>query len=130
MPFPVVFSNEHDRFMEVSEHLQVSFPPLGMMPSFDVIDRNVTDEPARLQGALRDERVGAHGRAATSCCCTPTASPITARRTQHYFPGRLEQTLREVKHLGAREIYEAIKKDVLAFGRPTDDISLVVIKLK
>ena len=49
---------------------------------------------------------------------------------QHYFPGRLEQTLREVKHLGAREIYEAIKKDVLAFGRPTDDISIVVIKLK
>jgi serine phosphatase RsbU (regulator of sigma subunit) len=32
--------------------------------------------------------------------------------------------------LGSREIYEAIKKDVLAFGRPTDDISLVVIKLK
>ena len=35
-----------------------------------------------------------------------------------------------MKHLGSREIYEAIKKDVLAFGRPTDDISLVVIKLK
>ena len=37
---------------------------------------------------------------------------------QHYFPGRLEQALREVKHLGAREIYEAIKKDMLAFGPP------------
>jgi hypothetical protein len=49
---------------------------------------------------------------------------------QAYFPGRLEQTLREIKHLGAREIYEAIKKDVVSFGRPTDDVSLVVIKLK
>jgi len=47
-----------------------------------------------------------------------------------YLPGRLEEVLREVKHLGSREIYEAIKKDALAFGRPTDDISLVVIKLK
>jgi serine phosphatase RsbU (regulator of sigma subunit) len=49
---------------------------------------------------------------------------------QAYFPGRLELTVRESKHLGAREIYEAIRKDVVAFGSPTDDISLVVIKLK
>ena len=34
VPFPAVFSNQHDRFMEVSEHLKISFPPLGMMPSF------------------------------------------------------------------------------------------------
>jgi hypothetical protein len=38
--------------------------------------------------------------------------------------------MREVKHLGSREIYEAIKKDVVAFAPPTDDVSIVVIKLK
>jgi hypothetical protein len=38
--------------------------------------------------------------------------------------------MRDVKHLGAREIYEAIQRDVVAFAEPTDDISLVVIKLK
>ena len=70
---PSVFSNQHDRFMEVSPHLRVSFPPLGMLPSLDVIDRSATDEHARLQGPLRDEQVVADGRAATSCCCTPTA---------------------------------------------------------
>src|SRR6185436_8131443 len=100
VPFPVVFSNVHNRFMEVNEHLKLSFPPLGMMPSF-VIDR-------RLTTSLLGFKV----------------------RYEQYFPGRLEDVLREVKHLGSREIYEAIKKDVLAFGRPTDDISLVVIKLK
>lgn len=45
-----------------------------------------------------------------------------------YFPGRLEQTLREVKHRPAAEIYEAIMADVLAFSAPSDDISLVVVK--
>ena len=30
----VVFSNVHNRFMDVSDHLKMSFPPLGMMPSF------------------------------------------------------------------------------------------------
>jgi serine phosphatase RsbU (regulator of sigma subunit) len=32
VPFPVVFSNIHNRFMDVNEHLKLSFPPLGMMP--------------------------------------------------------------------------------------------------
>ena len=72
-PYPSVFSSRHDRFMEVSPHLCLSFPPLGMLPSFNVIDRSTTPEPARLQGALRDERVDADGSRATSCCCTPTA---------------------------------------------------------
>ena len=96
VPFPVVFSNAHNRFMEVSEPLKMSFPPLGRG---DILLLH-TD-------GLSDHRV----------------------LDDYYFPGRLENVLREVKHLGSREIYEAIKKDALAFGRPTDDISIVVIKL-
>jgi serine phosphatase RsbU (regulator of sigma subunit) len=45
-----------------------------------------------------------------------------------YCPDRLEQKVRDVKHLTARDIYEAVEQDLLAFGQPTDDISLVVIK--
>jgi serine phosphatase RsbU (regulator of sigma subunit) len=46
----------------------------------------------------------------------------------YYFPGRLEQKLRDVKHQPAAEIFDAIKTDLLAFGEPSDDISIVVIK--
>ena len=45
-----------------------------------------------------------------------------------YFPGRFEQELRKVKALTARQIFDAIEADVRAFGEPSDDISLVVIK--
>src|SRR6187455_2163145 len=38
-PFPSVFSRRHDRFMEVSPDLCVSFSPLGMQPSLHAIDR-------------------------------------------------------------------------------------------
>src|SRR4029434_7418993 len=38
-PYPSVFSSQHNRFMDVSPHLCLSFPPLGMLPSFNVIDR-------------------------------------------------------------------------------------------
>jgi hypothetical protein len=45
-PLPVVFSNVHNRFMEVSQELCTSFPPIGTLPSNDVIDRS------RAQGSL------------------------------------------------------------------------------
>ena len=59
-PFPAVFSRQHQRFMDVSQDLRVSFPPLGILPSLDVIDRNDA-ERAGLQGALSDERMAADG---------------------------------------------------------------------
>ena len=40
--FPIVFSKRNDRFMEVSKDLCVSFPPLGILPSLNVIDRSTT----------------------------------------------------------------------------------------
>jgi len=42
--------------------------------------------------------------------------------------GQLEAVIRENKRGSAREIYEAVKADVLAFSPPADDISLVVLK--
>jgi serine phosphatase RsbU (regulator of sigma subunit) len=45
-----------------------------------------------------------------------------------YYPERLEQKLRAVKHQTAAEIVDAIRTDLLAFGTPADDITLLVIK--
>jgi serine phosphatase RsbU (regulator of sigma subunit) len=50
-----------------------------------------------------------------------------SRENEMYFPRRLEET-RSVKHQGAKQIFEAIKLDVLDFAAPSDDISVVVIK--
>jgi serine phosphatase RsbU (regulator of sigma subunit) len=128
MPFPAIFSNQHDRFMEVGEHVKMSFPPLGMMPSF-VIDRRVTSSLLGFKERYEMNEWTLMGRGDILLLHT---DGLSDHRThdQAYFPGRLELTVRESKHLGAREIYEAIRKDVVAFGSPTDDISLVVIKLK
>jgi serine phosphatase RsbU (regulator of sigma subunit) len=41
-PPPAVFSNEHDRFMDVS---LISFPPVGMLPSLGMIDEATTEGP-------------------------------------------------------------------------------------
>ena len=128
-PYPSVFSSRHDRFMEVSPHLCLSFPPLGMLPSFNVIDRSTTPSLLGFKERYEINEWTLMGRGDILLMHTDGL-------TEHegvsglYFPGRLEEKLREVKHLGARQIYEAIMTDVVAFADPMDDASVVVIKVK
>jgi serine phosphatase RsbU (regulator of sigma subunit) len=127
-PFPVVFSNRHDRFMEVSPELCVSCPPLGIQPTFDTIDREV------LSGTV----LGFKDHYQTNEWTLMGAGDIlllhTDGLTEHvageesYFPTRLESVVRRVKHRSAREIYQSIHDDLLAFANPADDVSLVVVK--
>jgi serine phosphatase RsbU (regulator of sigma subunit) len=127
-PFPSVFSNRHDRFMEVSPELCRSFPPLGIQPLFDTIDREV----------LGDSVLGFKEHYQTNEWTLMGAGDIlllhTDGLTEHqsgsdsYVPARLEKVMRRVKHQSAREIYEAVKEDLVRFAPPTDDISLVVVK--
>jgi serine phosphatase RsbU (regulator of sigma subunit) len=128
-PFPAVFSRREDRFMEVGPDRRVSFPPLGMLPSLHAIDR----------GALGGSMLGFKDRYETNEWWLMGAGDILllhtdgltdhARGNEMYFPGQLENLIRRVKDRSARQIVEAIEEDLLAFHAPSDDISLVVIKL-
>jgi serine phosphatase RsbU (regulator of sigma subunit) len=126
-PFPAVFSNEHDRFMVVGEDLRVSFPPLGMMPSLDVIDHKRTSSQLGFKEHYQMNEWVLMGQGDILLLHTDGLAEHH-RDGEDYFPGRLEQTLRGVKHQPATEIYDAIKADLLAFSEPSDDISFVVIK--
>jgi serine phosphatase RsbU (regulator of sigma subunit) len=127
-PFPVVFSSEHDRFMEVSPRLCISFPPLGMMPSLDAIDRSTTASLLGFKAQYEMNEWLLMGRGDILLMYTDGLAEHE-RNGQPYFPGRLEEKLRDVKHRGSREIFEAVREHLLAFNDPADDISLVVIKL-
>ena len=128
VPFPVVFSNIHNRFMEVNEHLKLSFPPLGMMPSF-VIDRRLTTSLLGFKERYEMNEWTLMGRGDILLMYTDGLTEHEGSNGR-YFPGTLEQKLREVKNLTARQIYDAIKADLVAFADPTDDASVVVIKVK
>ncbi len=129
-PLPLIFSNRHDRFMEVGPHQRVSFPPLGMLPSFDAIDRNVTEAGSlgfKEHYEMNEWRIMGAG----DILLLATDGLTEHRRgEQHYAPDALEAKVREVKRHDARGIYEAIMADVVAFAPPADDISLVVVKLQ
>lgn len=126
-PFPLVFSRKHHRFMDVSEDLRVSFPPLGVMPSLHVIDRNRTDSVLGFKDHYQMNEWLLMGEGDILLLATdglidhgPDDAP--------YCPGRLEETLRQVHHLPAKGIYDAIVGDLRAYADPADDISIVVIK--
>lgn len=126
-PPPVVFSNQHDRFMEVSEDLCTSFPPIGTLPSNDVIDRSRTQSVLGFKDQYKLNEWRLMGKGDILLLYTDGLLEHT-RGSESYFPKRLEGIIRDAKHLGAREIFQAIKTDVLGFAAPSDDISVVVIK--
>jgi serine phosphatase RsbU (regulator of sigma subunit) len=126
-PFPAVFSSRHDRFMEVSQDLCISSPPLGMVPSLHATDGNRTASPLGFKDDYQMNEWVLMG--AGDILLLHTDGLVDHRNAaDDYYPQRLEQKLRDVKHRTAAEIYDAVTADLLAFGRPADDITLVVIK--
>ncbi len=127
--FPSVFSRQNDRFMEVGPEHCVSFPPLGLQPSLTAIDRGKLDASAfgfKERYALNEWQLMGSG----DILLLHTDGFVEhARDGEAYFPMRAEATLRSVKDRSAKEILDALDQDLRAFGPPTDDISLVVIKL-
>ena len=126
-PFPIVFSKQNNRFMEVSKDLCVSFPPLGILPSINVIDRNTTTSVLGFKDHYEMNEWVLMGQG--DILLLPTDGLVEhSRGEEDYFPGHLETRLREVHHQSAREIYEAVMADLQAFSAPCDDVSIVVIK--
>jgi serine phosphatase RsbU (regulator of sigma subunit) len=126
-PAPVVFSNRHDRFMDVSPELCTSFPPIGVLPSHDVIDRNRTQSVLGFKDRYQLNEWRLMGTDDILLLYTDGLSEH-ARNGEPYFPQRLERTIRGVKHCAAKDIFQAIRADALDFAAPSDDISIVVIK--
>jgi serine phosphatase RsbU (regulator of sigma subunit) len=126
-PPPAVFSRQYDRFMEISQDVCVSFPPIGLLPSLHLIDRRETDSPLGFKDPYRLNEWMLMGRGDILLLHT---DGLAEHGTDHarYFPDRFQAKLREVKDHSAIGIFEAIRQDLLEFGEPCDDMSLVVIK--
>jgi len=126
-PPPIVFSNQHNRFMEVSQDFCTSFPPIGTLPSLDVIDRNATHSVLGFKERYQLNEWKLMGTGDILLLYTDGLLEHT-NGSEAYFPRYLEEKVREVKNLSSKEIFEAIKTHLLAFAERTDDVSFVIIK--
>ena len=119
-PFPAVFSVEHDRFMEVGKELRIVFPPLGMQPSLDVIDRDRTKSPLGFKDTYETNDWLLMGQGDILLLHTDGVTEHT-RGDEPYVPRHLEEAVRRVKDQSAADIYAAIQADLVAFSKPADD---------
>lgn len=126
-PPPLVFSNLHNRIMEVPADLCTTFPPIGTLPSQNVIDRRTNRSVLGYKDRYEINEWELMGTGDILLLCTDGLLDH-ARGEEDYFPERFQDRLREVKHLDARGIFQEVIDDALAFSDPSDDISLVVIK--
>ena len=126
-PFPIVFSNTHNEFLEIPKSCCTRFPPIGTLPSRNVIDRNATESVMgfKEQYELNEWTLMSSGDILLLCTDGVTEH---ANRNEDYAPKRLETAIRGSKNGSAREIFEAVRDDLVAFAPPSDDVTLVVIK--
>jgi serine phosphatase RsbU (regulator of sigma subunit) len=126
-PIPVVFSRKYDSIVDISSDIVTTFPPIGTLPSREDIDRNKAKTILPFKGKYEVAEINLMGYGDILLLYTDGLSEHFNGEDE-YFPGRLEEKLREVKRQSAREIFEAIAQDVTAFSPRADDLSFVVIK--
>lgn len=126
-PMPIIFSRLYDRIVDVPDELLTTFPPIGTLPSEVDIDRRTSRSVLGFKERYAINQLDLIGSGDILLLYTDGLSEH-CKGEEDYFPVRLETRLRAVKERSAREIFEAIKEDLLAFNRPEDDISYVVIK--
>lgn len=127
-PVPVVFSNEYDKLMPICNERMVRFPPMGTLPSGEDVDCSRNWSRLGYKKKYSVNEINLMGNGDILVLYTDGLSEHGIDLDENYFPNRLEQALREVKHLNAKEICTHLKNDVMDFGPASDDISIVVIK--
>lgn len=126
-PAPLVFSNRNDRFMEVGEEFCTTSPPVGTMPSKNIIDQKETESVLGFKGRYEWNEWKVMGRGDILLLSTDGLLEHSDGE-RDYAPARLETLIRAAKHDSASEIVQAITKDLLTFATPSDDISVIAIK--
>lgn len=126
-PMPVVFSRQFDRIVDISDDAMIRFPPVGTLPSQQDIDRRRTQSVLGFKQKYETNRIQLMSSGDILLLYTDGLYEHV-HEEEEYFPDRLEEVLRKTKDRSAKEIFGAIRDDVMAFGPPEDDISYVVIK--
>ncbi len=127
-PRPVVFSNQYDRLSKVCYERVINFPPIGTLPSKEDLDSQCNVSRLGHKKKYTTNEINLMGDGDILILFTDGLSEHNRDMQEFYFPDQLENILRRTKHQSARDIWHAIKTDLVAYADPMDDISFVIIK--
>lgn len=123
-PVPLVFSQEYDRFVEISTDRLVSYPPIGLQPSKDQADARHYERALGYKKRYTVNELNLMGKGDVLLLYTDGLHDPFSKYTQKH----LERDISHAKEKGAKEICESILEERLAMAKQADDLSLVVIK--
>jgi serine phosphatase RsbU (regulator of sigma subunit) len=127
-PPPLVFSAEFDRLVSIQQDRLVGYCPLGMFPSEDDVDVSRNLGPLGYKPRYTVNEVNLMGAGDLLLLMTDGVADHEDERGGAFVPDHLETTLRTVKHLTPKDVYEAILDSAVALAPPADDMTLVVVK--
>jgi len=123
-PQPLIFSRAYDRFVEISPDRLVSYPPVGIQISRDDADVNIFPSVLGYKERYTTNELNLMGQGDVLLLFTDgLTDPFSP-----YAQGQLERAVSRAKDGTAEEICREILADRNESFKPSDDISLVVIK--
>ncbi len=128
-PFPMVFSNRFGRLVEVARNYPTTFPPIGTMPSRDVVDsRYVSSSPLGRKSGYIINDITLMGRGDILLLYTDGLLDHGEGTAGKFGDIKLEAVLREYRDAPAGDIAAALKSAIREHATQDDDISFVVIR--
>ncbi len=126
-PTPIVFSNKEDKIKSFEGVFLNNSPPLGLFPSEVSVEEIQRGRPLILKDSYKINQIDLEERGDIILLHSDGLSDHNIKG-RDYVPERLESLLQETKELSAEEISVKLKKDLLEFAEPSDDISYIVLK--
>jgi serine phosphatase RsbU (regulator of sigma subunit) len=128
-PKPMVFSNEFNRLVDIHPELIANYPPIGIMPSAEDIDAAIASSNLGYKQSYTVNKIKLMGKGDILLLYTDGLSDHAKADGDMFFPGHLEEALKNHKHLPSRDICFSLKEALLEFNPELeDDITYLVIK--
>lgn len=130
-PFPLLFKSEQNRFFNFAGPDFKPSPPLAAFPSKGLdMESNIGDVDFYSQFDVNTLQLEQSGD--ILLLYTDGLSELRNVEGEDYYNpengGRLQEVVQSNKHLAAKELFAAIKEDLLMFAKPEDDVSYILIK--
>jgi len=125
---PLLFSNEQDKLVKISEDKITNYFPIGIVPSIEDIDKSRSNSVMGFKEKYAVNEIDLMDNKDIMVLYTDGLSDHANSRGENYVSRKLESKLKELKEYSSKEIFSGIKDDILSFNKPEDDISYVIIK--
>lgn len=126
-PQPIIFSNEFNKIQMLGSDRTKASTPLGVLPGKFSIDTEHFGSPSITNGGFDVNEIQLLGHGDIMLLYTDGLIEHNDG-TSRFRDTRLENILRETKDKPAKEICDAIKRELYSFSTPEDDLTLAIIK--